>query len=267
MSDARGTRFFWPKALGRWLTSIETLAPVMIVGVLLAFWEAQSRAGNISSLFFPAPSKIAIETVRDLLYDDLASAAWLTLRRSLSGLTIGGTVGLLLGFGMGRSAALRSTFDPLIALLHPIPKLALFPLALIIFGLGETAFSVVIGLAAFFPMAITTMAGVRQLDPLYFDVAAVYDKSPLKVLTRVLLPGTLPVALAGARLALNSALVVTVALEITMPNSGLGSVIWRAWETLVTTRLYSGIFLISVIGLSLNALLSLARRRLVPWEE
>ena len=149
---------------------------------------------------------------------------------------------------------------------HPVPKLALFPLALIIFGIGDTAFTVIIALSAFFPMVITTMTGVRQLDPIYFDVAAVYDATPPDVLRRILLPGTLPVALAGARLALNSALVVTVALELTMPSSGLGSVIWRAWETLVTTRLYSGIFFIAVIGGSLNALLSQLRKRLVPWE-
>ena len=256
-----------PEAGRSWRRWLQRLLPALVIGGLLALWESQSRAGNISSLFFPAPTKIASATIDDVFDGGLLGDAGITIRRALLGFVFGGSAGLLLGFGMGRSTSLRNALDPIIAMFHPVPKLALFPLALIIFGIGDTAFTVIIALSAFFPMVITTMTGVRQLDPIYFDVATVYDAAPRDVLRRILLPGTLPVALAGARLALNSALVVTVALELTMPSSGLGSVIWRAWETLVTTRLYSGIFFIAVIGGSLNALLTQLRKRLVPWED
>lgn len=242
------------------------LVTVGVLAAVFSTWELAARTGAISKLFFPAPTRIARALGDDLVSGDLLAEAARTLGRAGSGFLIGATIGLVLGFGMGRSVGVRAAIDPFVALLHPIPKIALFPLALLVFGLGQTPFVVVISLAAFFPMVIATMAGVRNLDPIYFDVAEVYGADRVTVARQILVPGTLPVALAGGRLALNSALVSTIAVEIVMPNSGLGALVWLGWETLATTKLYEGLIMISTIGLLMNGLIGWLQRRYVPWE-
>ena len=104
---------------------------------------------------------------------------------------------------------------------HPIPKIAILPLVLIVFGIGETSKIVLIAVAAFFPMLINTMAGC-DIHPRHFEVAKNHGAGPL-VFRRVLWPGSLPLALAGARLALNTALVITVAVELLTARQGLGA--------------------------------------------
>jgi ABC-type nitrate/sulfonate/bicarbonate transport system permease component len=122
-------------------------------------------------------------------------------------------------------------------------------------------------LSAFFPMAINTMTGVRQINPLYFDVAKNYGATRLKLLTRVILPGSMPSVLAGARLAFNIGLTITTAVEIVTAQRGLGSLIWLAWETLRTEELYAALTLIAVLGIGMNWGLERLAASLLPWQK
>jgi NitT/TauT family transport system permease protein len=110
------------------------------------------------------------------------------------------------------------------------------------------------------------MTGVRQISPIHFEVAHNYGASRLKVLTRVILPGSLPSVLAGARLALNSALLVTITVELATAQIGLGAMIWSAWETLRIERLYAGVAVIALLGITSNYALQTVSRHLVPWQ-
>jgi NitT/TauT family transport system permease protein len=167
---------------------------------------------------------------------------------------------------MGWSRRLRIVIDPFIAAAHPIPKVAVLPLILILFGIGETSKVIVIGVAAFFPMLINTMVGVRQISPIHFEVAANYGASRWKVFTRVVLPGSLPLVLTGMRLALNLALLVTIVVELLLGEKGLGAMLWFARETLRTEELYAGLFVISVLGISINLFLQRLSAHLAPWQ-
>ena len=106
------------------------------------------------------------------------AAFWLTLGATLSrlvgGLLIGGSAGLLLGWAMGASRPLRAALDPLVAALHPLPKLAIFPIFLVLLGIGEASKIALVALTAFFPMVINTLAGVQQIDAAYWEAAANY---------------------------------------------------------------------------------------------
>ena len=184
----------------------------------------------------------------------------------MSGALIGGAAGLSLGLLMGWSPRVRAIADPFVAAAHPIPKIAVLPLVLIIFGIGETSKIALIAVAAFFPMLINTMAGVRQIHPLHFEVAKNYGAGPWLVFRRVLWPGSLPLALAGARLALNTALVITVAVELLTARQGLGATIWLAWETMRTERLYVALLATAILGISFNLLLQFVAGRLAPWQ-
>jgi NitT/TauT family transport system permease protein len=188
-----------------------------------------------------------------------------TVMRLVTGFLIGGTAGLLLGLAMGWSQRLRQLIDPLIAAIHPIPKIAIFPLIMIIFGIGEASKIVAIAIAAFFPMLINSMSGVRQLNPVYFEVTQNYRASKWKTFSRVVFPGSLPLILTGTRLAINMAMVISIAVELLAAKEGLGVIIWFSWQTLRIEELYASLVVIALLGISINLFLQFLSKRLTPW--
>ncbi len=239
--------------------------PALVLVLALTTWEWRVRTGGLSPLFFPAPSAIVLTLVRLLTSGELAVNVGATLSRVGRGFALGGVSGLILGLAMGWSRRLRLVIDPFIAAAHPLPKIAILPLIMIIFGIGESSKVIVVAVGTFFPMLINTMAGVRQISPIYFEVAENYGASLFKVFTRVIVPGSLPLVLTGTRLALNIALLLTIAVELVAAQEGLGEMIWFAWETLRTEELYATLTLIAVLGISFNLLLQRLTTRLVAW--
>jgi NitT/TauT family transport system permease protein len=238
----------------------------LITVLALALWEWQASSGGLSSLFFPAPSTIVRALVRSLVDGDLLTHAGATLARVFLGFLLGGVPALFLGWAMGWSRGLRAVVDPFVAAAHPIPKIAILPLIMIIFGIGESSKVVVVAVAVFFPMLINTMAGVRQISPIHFEVAQNYGASRFKILIRVVMPGSLPLVLAGARLSLNVALLLTIAVELVAAQVGLGEMIWFAWETLRTEQLYASLVVIAVLGIGFNLVLQRLTTHLLPWQ-
>jgi NitT/TauT family transport system permease protein len=232
----------------------------------LALWEVLVRAGVVGPLWFPPPTRIVQRMVELLASGDLARHLGVTLGRLLPGVVLGGVPGLLLGLSMGMSVRLRTVVDPFVAALHPVPKLAILPLIMVLVGIGETSKILLVAIAAFFPMVINAMAGVRQISPLYFEVAENYGARRLQVLRRVVLPATVPVALSGLRLALNSGFGATIGSEIVTAREGLGAMMWLAWEVLRVPDIYVALVVICVIGVGFNQVVLLLLRRLVPWQ-
>jgi len=247
----------------RW--HLRSWLPILIVLCTLIVWEWSVRSGRLSPLFFPAPSVVVTTIVRLLGSGELVVHARATLLRVVLGLVLGGVPGLLLGLAMGWWRPLREALDPLVAAAHPLPKIAVLPLIMIIFGIGESSKVVAVAVGTFFPMLINSMAGVRQISPIHFEVAKNYGASPFKVLTRVIIPGSLPLVLVGARLALNIALLFTIAIELVSAREGLGEMIWLAWQTLRTEELYASLAVIGALGVGFNLILQFSARRLVPW--
>lgn len=243
----------------RWWSALVILAA-------LALWEIAARTGWISRLFFPPPSVIVWALLRMAWNGALWPALGSTLGRLTAGVVIGGGGGLLLGWAMGASRPLRVALDPFVAALHPLPKLAIFPIFLILLGIGEASKVALLATVAFFPMLINTLAGVQQIDRTYWEAAANYGATGGKLLRRVILPGSLPLALTGLRLAVNSALVVAIAVEMLSAREGLGATIWLAWQTLRTEELYATLLVIGLLGLASNGLLRAVMRWLLPWQ-
>jgi NitT/TauT family transport system permease protein len=239
---------------------------LFILLLILLLWEIGGRLGAISTLFFPAPTIIA----RSLMDMIASGELWVDLRATLLrlglGLSIGGGLGLLLGLLMGWSKRLRVVVDPFVAAVHPIPKITILPLIMIVLGIGESSKIALVAIATFFPMLINTMAGVRQIRPIHFEVAENYGASQHHVMTHVVLPGSLPLILTGARLALNTALVLTIAVELLTAQEGLGATVWLAWETLRTEELYAVLLVIALLGIGFNWGLQYLTGRMVPWE-
>jgi len=233
--------------------------------VLLTVWELVIRTGLYSGLFFPAPSAIAQALGRSFTSGELPLHLSATLLRIAAGLAIGTLAGLLLGLAMGSWRGLRAVLDPIIAAIHPVPKLALFPLLIVLLGIGERSKIAAIAVGAFFPMVLNTMAGVRAISPVHLELARNYGASTAKMFGRVLLPGSLPMILTGLRISANVAFHATIGVEMVGSRVGLGSLLWLSWQTFRIEQLYATLTVIALVGFGLTFLLRAIARRTAPW--
>jgi NitT/TauT family transport system permease protein len=259
VTDKQGNHKFPQFALEQWL-------PLLMCAAIIIGWEFCVAQRWLLALFFPAPSTIAQTLIAQILRGTLPAACLATLLRMGSGLLLGGGSGLVLGLLLGWSSLLRRLFDPWVAALHAVPKISILPLFMIIFGIGETSKLMVIAFSTFFPMLINTMAGVQQIASVYWEVAHNYGASRTKLFRRVIIPASLPFILTGLRLALNTALLLTVAVELVSAKDGLGAMIWLAWQTLRVAELYVALFVIALLGLGFLQLGQKIEQWLLPWQ-
>jgi NitT/TauT family transport system permease protein len=241
------------------------LLPLLSLTVILVVWEICGRLGFLNPLFFPVPTRIIAAGISMLLDGGMQANLSVTLFRVFAGFLIGTIPGILLGLLMGASERTRLLLDPVVAALYPIPKLAIFPLLMIIFGIGETSKIAAVAIGCFFLVLINSMAGVRNISRVYFEVAENYGASRWQLLTRIILPASLPLVFTGIRLALGTSLIVVVGVEFVSANYGIGAMIWNAWETFEIEKLYVGIFLCALLGLLFTVVLKKAEERITPW--
>nr|MDP2191055.1 ABC transporter permease [Rhodoferax sp.] len=234
--------------------------------LLLLVWEIAARTGLIDTRFFPAPTTISHTMVALMGSGELWSNTWTSLRRLFWGFLLGGIPALLLGILMGLYRPLRAAVDPLIAAIYPIPKSALLPLILLIFGLGEASKIVIVAIGVFFPICINSLAGVREINKIYLDVGKNFRASRWQTFFTIALPGALPFIMSGVRLGVGMGLILIAIAEMIGAKSGLGYMIWNAWEILSVETMYVGMITIAVIGYSFTMLLKELERWIIPWK-
>lgn len=217
-----------------------------------AAWEGAARAGWVTTLLFPPPTTILAWLLDSLRSGEMAESLAASGQRLAMGFGLGAGLGTLAGLAMGLLPRLHRAFDPVIAALHPMPKVALLPLFLVLFGFSETARMVPVALVAFFPAAIAGAVAVRAIDPLLWNVARNYGAPPLMVLRRLVLPGAWPVLRAGLRLSLNAAIVVLISVEMLSGHDGLGAAVWQSWQTMRVEQLYGTLLVLAMLGLVFN---------------
>ncbi|HEY4200579.1 MAG TPA: ABC transporter permease [Devosiaceae bacterium] len=236
------------------------------IGLLLV-WEILARLNIIDTRFFPAPSAILTLGYSMLLSGQLISNTLITLQRLLLGTIIGGVPALLLGLVMGLNRTVRALVEPLVAATYPVPKSALLPLALLIFGLGEGSKIFMVALGVFFPVLINTTAGVLEISSIYLDVGRNFKADRRRMFQTIALPGALPVIMTGFKLGIGIGLImVSMAEMLGGADSGLGFMIWSAWQTFAVEQMYVGLFVIAIIGFLLTLLLDELESWLVPWK-
>jgi ABC-type nitrate/sulfonate/bicarbonate transport system permease component len=248
------------------LSARDRMMGVLVPLVLLAIWELAAQLGWIDVRFFPAPSNVAKAMFTSLRSGELLTNTEATLQRLVLGFVLGGLPGLAVGILMGVYRPLRLIFDPLIAATYPIPKSAILPLILLIFGLGESSEVVMVAIGAFYPIAINTTSGVREISLIYFDVGRNFNASRWDIFRTVALPGALPFIMTGAKLGAGLGLILISIAEMMGAKTGLGYMIWSAWETFDVEQMYVGLFVVSLIGFLLTVLFNELERRVVPWK-
>ncbi|MCI2255654.1 ABC transporter permease [Domibacillus sp. PGB-M46] len=242
-------------------TALTVFSPLF----LLLIWEFLSRSGLIDARFFPPPTAIAATFVDMLVSGELFGHIRISLFRIFVGFLLGAIPGIILGLFMGLYAPIRHFLSPLIMALMPIPTLALLPIILILFGIGETSKVVTIAGSVFFPVVINTAAGVVSIDSMYLDVAKNYGASRKDFFFKIALPGSLPFMLEGVQMGQAIALLTIVAAEMMGARSGIGYLIWTSYNAFLLKDMFVGLILISFFGYLFSLLLRALQRKLLPW--
>ncbi len=250
--------------------SAETRDRLLAVGapvLLLALWEAAVRIHLLDARFFPPPS-LVLSTFDRLIADGtLGRHTAVSVVRVLAGFAIGATGGLAAGLLLGTVRSLRVALEPIVSALYVMPKVAILPLVMLIFGLGETSKIAVVAIATFFIVIINTTAAVVGVEPIYVEAGRAFGARRLQMFAHVILPGALPSIFTGFRLALGTALVVVIAAEFVAAQQGIGYFIWFAWNTLRPEAMFAGFIVIGTLGILFYAAVRWIGHRVMPWQE
>ncbi len=251
------------KAKQRLKQAMTIASPIFI----LLLWEMLSRTEIIDSRFFPPPTAIVAAFFNMIQTGTLFDHLSISLLRIVGGFLLGAIPGIVLGLLMGMYAPFRHFFQPLVMALMPIPTLALLPIIIIIFGIGEMSKLVTIAGSVFFPVVINTAAGVMNIEQIYVDVAKNYGAGSKDFFFQVALPGALPVMFEGIQMGQAIALLTIVAAEMMGANEGIGYLIWTSYKAFVITEMFVGLILISFFGYFFSLLLRWLQAKLLPWRE
>lgn len=249
-----------------WLMHRRLWVSLRSFGVFFLLWWVLCL-WNDNPLQLPSPLKV-LEALWDLLREgEIAQHASVSTLRMLLALTLSMAVAVPLGFVMGLSRRAEELIDPLVEILRPISGIAWLPLALFIFGVGDTLPVFIMFYVGFFPILLNTVAGVRQTDARLLAAARTMGVGRLALLVHVLVPSALPTIMVGIRLAFAASWAAIVAAELIGSPSGLGFAIEWYRQLLMTPKVFAFILAIGVVGYVCDLGLRALQRRLTPWAE
>lgn len=251
---------------------VPTLAISILTGLtLLGAWWIASALNVVSPVFLPSPPVVAASFgtlfttgfVDSTLLEHLAAS----LGRVLGALAVSLSLGIPVGLLIALSRVGRGVLDPIVEFLRPLPPLAYLPLIIIWVGIGEASKVTVIALSMLPPIILSTSAGVKAVPKDFVNAARAFGATRTQVLTRVLLPASVPSILTGIRIALGTGWSTLVAAELVAATRGLGFMIQSAAQFLVTDIVIAGIVVIAIIAFALEWIARLIERRFVPWAD
>jgi NitT/TauT family transport system permease protein len=246
------------------------------IAVVLVAWHVMSVAYDLQ-LILPTPLSVLRTVINTLtlnydqrwlygpnIYEHLMSS----FARAITGFMLAAAVAIPLGLIVGRIRAVREFIDPVLRSLYPIPGIAWIPLAILWFGLGNTAVVFVVFIAEFFPLYFNTEAGARNINPVLVDAGRCYGAKGLTLLRRVILPAAAPYIITGMRIALGGAWRMIVAGEMLASQSGIGSILMESRYQFRATDLMMAMILISVVGYITERLIvgTLEKKTTERWE-
>lgn len=261
LSGAQRERLVAPARRERVFRFVSYFSPILI----LVFWEIASQSGLVDRRFIPPPTAIVDTAWKMIASGEIFVHVWATFQRVVVGYVMGGIPGLLVGLALGMSTRLNRVLGPIFSALYPVPKIAILPLILLFFGIGELSKYVVVAIGVFFLMFYNTLGGVRQTPQIYLDVARNAGASRFQTFARIAIPAALPSIFTGLKLSAGTAYIVIAATEFLGSRSGVGFFIWASWQVFAVARMFVGIVTISLMGYLTLLSLDLIERRLVPW--
>ena len=244
----------------RWMLGVGSIV------ALLAVWQLATGLGWINPVLLPSPVEIARAFFASAMDGTLIRNVGASLARVVQGFVLAFVIAVPLGIAMGLSRTIGGLFDPILELLRPIPPIAVIPLAILWFGIGEFSKVWIIAYGAFFPILLNTMAGFREVERAHVRAAQALGANRYQIFRDVVLRSALPFVIVGARLGMSMAFIVLVAAELIASSSGLGFMISDARYKFRTDEMFLGMACIGALGFGLNALLRATERRLLRWK-
>ncbi|KQV41392.1 MULTISPECIES: ABC transporter permease [unclassified Rhizobium] len=265
--DFQGSRAV--SVLGTRLRAVVTpfLTRYGLVIAFLAVWQVSSTRGWVNPAVFPP-----LDVILAALWDSLASGALLddiaiSLQRAGIAFAAAVVIGIPLGLFMGQVKAVEQALDPLLQFFRQTSALALYPIFILLLGLGETSKVFVIFWATLFPVLLATIGGVKEVDGKLIEMARTYGAGRLAIFRRVILPASVPAIFVGLRLSATTALLLLIAAEMIGANKGIGFQVMNAQYNFQIPLMFAAILLLALLGLAANAILVLLQRRLCRWSQ
>jgi len=241
------------------------LRALVLVGSL-ALWEGAVRAFRVPAFILPPPSQIGMALYRGGASGIYLHHVWITLAETLLGFVLGSAVAFLTGTVLAASRPTEYYLYPYIVMFQNMPKVALAPLIIIWFGLGLGSKVVSAALIAFFPLLVNTIAGLRSADEDRVDLMRSLGASQMQIFWMLRLPSALPFLMAGLEVAMVFALVGAIVAEFVGAEAGLGMLIQSRNFSMDVAGEFAVLFILAVLGLALNAVVVLVRRRVLFWD-
>lgn len=245
----------------------EAATPLVSFLLVLAIWAAVGAVGAFPETIFPAPWTVfsaAVEMAQSgVLFSDLS----VSLGRAAVGFTIGASLGVAVGLLTGRVAAIRTLLNPFLAILRPIPAIALVPVAIVWFGIGEGSKYFVISYTVFLTVWFNTHHGMEYVPDIYLRASRSLGASRFREFFSVVIPAAAPHIFAGIRLGVALAFLSLVAAELSGASSGIGYRLQEARQYIRTDRMFALLIELGILGALVDAIVHRIGRRLVHWEQ
>jgi sulfonate transport system permease protein len=240
-------------------------APWFLPLAALVAWEAAARLGWLSVRVLPAPSGIVAAAWTQMETGALPHHVWISTQRALVGLAIGGSLGFVLGLLTGSFRRAETLLDSSLQMLRNVPHLAIIPMVILWFGIGEEAKVFLVAIGVLFPVYLNTFHGIRSVDPGLIEMARVYGLGGWSLFARVILPGALPSILVGLRFALGIMWLTLIVAETISASSGIGYMTMNAREFLQTDVVVLGIIVYALLGKVADVITRWLEARCLSW--
>jgi putative hydroxymethylpyrimidine transport system permease protein len=252
-----------------WRTARRVVLPAALIAVLIGAWQIAASTGviadslNLEPTLVPSPAEVgnALWQNRSVLWEN----SWVTLREILLGIAAGVLAGIALAVAMRFSDLLRDAVFPLTVALQAVPVVVLAPILVIWFNYGIWPKVIIVAIACFFPIVVSTLDGLRSVDPEAAKMMRTLDASRWSIFRRVEAPTALPSFFSGAKIAVAIAPVVALFAELAGANSGLMLLITQANNSFREALVFAAVTVLAVIGVLLVGLTALAQRLVVHW--
>jgi nitrate/nitrite transport system permease protein len=264
--------YFTEKSKYRRTLSVNMKAFLVFIGMILVtsvLWETVVRMGVVSSLI-PAPTQViasGYETLKDPFYNygvnDVGIGLHLlsSLQRVLTGFLLASLLAVPLGFLIGTSEVVSKAIDPIVQILRPVSPLAWLPIGLATLQDSESTAIFVIFISSIWPILLNTIFGVRNISPIYLNVARTLETNRWMVIRHILLPASLPNIITGLRVSMGVAWLVIIAAEMLIGGRGIGYFVWNEWNNLNISNIIVCILVIGLVGIGLDRLLGMLEKR------
>ncbi|QWU13595.1 NitT/TauT family transport system permease protein [Paenibacillus sophorae] len=252
------------KAITRLKSASERWAA--IVAVCIA-WEAVSRSGMVKDFILPPFTRVVYKLFQLLVTGQMWPDIGASMQRSASGFAISVLVAIPLGFLTAWSPRVRRVLDPVMQFMRNTPTLALYPVFILVFGLGELSKVAIIFWGGVWPVLMNTVEGVNRTDPLLIKSGRSMGASPLTLFFRIILPSALSFIFTGIRLSASRSIIILVAAEMLGADKGLGFLIFSSEQNYKVEQMYAGIIVLILLGVLVNFLLVRWEKRITRWKQ